>query len=55
MPMQARHAVKMLVAHWFDYRTPVIDGTIVAEVPLAVSSMLQQLSVGHYPLARSSG
>lgn len=34
------HAVKLLVAHWFESREPVITGTIVTPVPLTVERLL---------------
>ena len=34
------HAVKMLVAHWYENRRAVVTGTITATVPIAVESLL---------------
>lgn len=39
-PEPVRHAVKMLVAHWYHSRTPVAAATVAANVPLTVSSLL---------------
>ena len=35
-----KHAVKMLVAHWYENRRAVVTGTITATVPIAVESLL---------------
>jgi uncharacterized phiE125 gp8 family phage protein len=35
-----RHAMKMLVAHWFVTREAVIIGTITANVPISVDALL---------------
>jgi len=35
-------AIKMLAAHWYEFRLPIVTGTIVAKVPLAVESLLWQ-------------
>jgi len=34
------HAVKMLVAHWYENRRAVVTGTITATIPIAVESLL---------------
>ena len=35
-----KHAVKMLVAHWYENRRAVVTGTITATIPIAVESLL---------------
>ena len=35
-----KHAVKMLVAHWYENRRAVVTGTITAEIPLGVAALL---------------
>lgn len=40
LPEDARVALLMLVAHWYDRREPVVAGTIVAELPMAVDALL---------------
>jgi uncharacterized phiE125 gp8 family phage protein len=34
------HAVRMLVAHWYENRRAVVTGTITAEIPMAVQAIL---------------
>ena len=36
----AKHAVKMLVAHWYENRRAVVTGTTPVQVPMAVESLL---------------
>lgn len=40
VPQAIRHAMAVLVAHWYEHREPVVTGTIVAPVPLSVRSLL---------------
>ena len=35
-----KHAVKMLVAHWYENRRAVVTGTTPVQVPMAVESLL---------------
>lgn len=35
-----KHAVRMLVAHWYENRRSVITGTTASEVPMGVHSLL---------------
>lgn len=35
-----KHAVKMLVAHWYENRRAVVTGTTPVQVPIAVESLL---------------
>jgi uncharacterized phiE125 gp8 family phage protein len=46
VPAPVKHAIKMLAAHWFESREPVVVGTIVAEVPMTVKSLLGPYRVG---------
>jgi uncharacterized phiE125 gp8 family phage protein len=39
-PAQLVHAIKMLTAHWFEAREPIVTGTIVADVPRTVDTIL---------------
>lgn len=41
VPATIRQAMKMLVAHLFEHREPVAVGTIVAQMPLSVATLLQ--------------
>ncbi|HEY1118192.1 MAG TPA: head-tail connector protein [Acidimicrobiales bacterium] len=40
LPEDARLALLMLVAHWYDRREPIVVGTIVAELPMGVADLL---------------
>lgn len=40
VPPSFRLAVKILSAHWFELREPVVVGTIIAKVPMSVESLL---------------
>jgi uncharacterized phiE125 gp8 family phage protein len=46
VPEGIRHAIKMLVAHWYRVREPIITGTIVADTPMAVDMLLNQYNHG---------
>lgn len=35
-----KHAMRMLVAHWYENRRAVVTGTITAEIPMGVHSLL---------------
>lgn len=39
-PPKVRHAVRMLVAHWYEYRVPIVTGMSVEDVPLSVDELL---------------
>ena len=40
VPEPLKHAIAMLVAHWYENREPVIVGTSAANIPLAVEAMI---------------
>ena len=40
VPQTIRHAILMLVHHWYDFPTEVITGTIVNRVPWAAENLL---------------
>jgi uncharacterized phiE125 gp8 family phage protein len=40
VPAPIRHALKLLVAHWFEHREPVVIGTAPQEVPATVAGLL---------------
>lgn len=40
VPQKFRHAIKMLVGHWFEFREPVVSGMMVTEVPITVKTLL---------------
>lgn len=46
VPEDIRHAVLLMVAQWFQYREPVVSGTIIAEVPLSVKWLLDGYRTG---------
>lgn len=48
IPPTFKHAVKIIVAHWYMAREPIITGTIVADVPLSVKSLLDSEWNGVY-------
>jgi len=45
VPMRAKQAMKMLVAHWYDQREPVSDKPMT-DVPLSVENLLQSMGWG---------
>ena len=40
VPAPIRHAIKLLVAHWFEQREPVVLGSAPQEVPGTVAGLL---------------
>jgi uncharacterized phiE125 gp8 family phage protein len=40
VPEPIRHALKLLVAHWFEHREPVVLGVASQEVPATVAGLL---------------
>ena len=48
VPQTLKHAVKMLVAHWYENREPVLTGSIVADMPMSVDALLAGESWGSY-------
>lgn len=40
VPEDIKLAIKMLAAHWYENREPVITGTIVANVPVTVDALI---------------
>jgi len=45
VPPQLRHAMLFLIAHFYAVRQPVITGTIVNEMPLAIESLVMPFRV----------
>lgn len=39
------HAIRMLVAHWYENRRAVVTGTITAQIPMAVESLLNPVRI----------
>jgi len=46
VPEMAKHAIRLLVAHWYENREGVINGTISSDVKLTVEALLRSLWVG---------
>lgn len=40
VPMAIRHAIKLLVAHWYENREASVIGATVADLPFAVGALL---------------
>lgn len=40
VPSTLKAAIKLLVSHWSEHREATISGTIIAEVPLAVTDLI---------------
>lgn len=49
VPQGIRTAIKMLAAHWFESREPIIVGTIVADLPFGLNALLDPHKWGAYP------
>lgn len=45
VPQPIRHAVKLLVAHWYEHREPIEIGSPATAIPAAVSELLKPYSV----------
>lgn len=48
MPANVRHAMRLLVGHWYEQRDPVITGTISKSLEYSLESLLNQLRTGRY-------
>lgn len=46
VPPAARHAILMLVGHWWENREAVLTGTISKEIDVGVASLLRPLKTG---------
>lgn len=46
VPSALRHAVKLLVTHWFEKREPASDCAASALMPMGLGAILQQFKVG---------
>ena len=40
VPSVLREAVKMLTAHYYEFRQPVISGTIATKIPMHIESLI---------------
>ena len=45
IPEDLRHAIILMVAHWYEHREPVVVGTTAAEVPMSAQSLLNRYRV----------
>lgn len=45
IPESVKTGIKMCVAHWFEYREPIITGTIVASIPMSVEALWSQARI----------
>lgn len=51
VPEEAKHAIRLLVGHWYENREAAIVGTISKEVEFSYSSFIQQLEwTAHWKL-----
>tara|TARA_R100000458_G_scaffold58935_1_gene68114 strand:+ start:578 stop:1159 length:582 start_codon:yes stop_codon:yes gene_type:complete len=48
IPEQAKHAIKLLVAHYYEDRSAILTGTISKEVEFGVKELVGQLGYGDY-------
>lgn len=46
IPAEAKHAIKLLAAHWYAQREQVVTGTIVAQIPMQAEALIGILSDG---------
>ena len=40
VPDDIKHAIKLLVAHWYENREPVVVGTIVSNIPKTIDALI---------------
>jgi len=45
LPSDARRAIKLMAAYYFLYRSPILTGTIVNDLPFAVDALLGHIAV----------
>lgn len=45
VPQVAKHAIRLLVGHWFENREAVVNGTISTDVKMTVDALLSPLKV----------
>lgn len=41
VPALLKHAIKVMVAHWYEIREPVIQGVIIADVPMSAKHICE--------------
>ena len=48
VPQRYKQAIKLMAAHWYENREPVVVGTIVTQLPLAVRTLLDTDRAGYF-------
>jgi len=48
VPVAIRHAILMIVGHWYEFRTSVLTGSISKEIEFGVKSLLDSQRWGSY-------
>ena len=48
VPTRAKHAIQLLIGHWFEHGEAVNIGNITSEVPMATTALLQSMDWGCY-------
>ena len=48
VPQGIRQAIRLLAAHYYEMREPIVTGTIVAKVPETVDALIQQYRLMQY-------
>jgi uncharacterized phiE125 gp8 family phage protein len=48
VPSTLRHAIRVLIAHWFEHPEAVITGTISSAIELSLNSLLARYHTGKY-------
>lgn len=48
VPARAKHAMKLLIGHWYEHGEAVNIGNITSEVPMATAALLSTLDWGCY-------
>lgn len=48
VPQGCKTAIKMLAAHWYEHREPVVTGTIIQDVPFGLQALLDPHKWGGY-------
>lgn len=48
VPAEIKHAIKFMVAHWYENREPVLVGTIASPLPDSAAALLAGASLGSY-------
>jgi uncharacterized phiE125 gp8 family phage protein len=48
VPPEAKHAIKLLIRHWYDNASAVLTGSISKEIELGLASLVRSLSTGFY-------